>query len=73
MADKPAGAVEQSDWICLCTLKQCGTLAMTTGSYLIFIFMLTYEAKRLKDQEATFFLPLTVGADYRILTLVKVS
>lgn len=32
MADKPAGSVEQSQQICLFTVRQCGTTAMTTGA-----------------------------------------
>lgn len=61
MADKPAGSVEQSEQICLFALRQCGTLAMTTGAGLdIYLVCWLSCLKRLKAQGGIFrHLPLS--------------
>lgn len=61
MADKPAGSIEQSDHICLFALRQCGTLAMTTGAGLdIYLVCWLMSPKRLKAQGGIFrHLPLS--------------
>lgn len=56
MADKPAGSIEQSEQICLFTVRQCGTLAMTTGAGLdiYLVCVLTYESYALESPGRNF-------------------
>lgn len=54
MADKPAGSIEQSEQICLFALRQCGTLAMTTGAGLDIYLVLTYESEALESPGRNF-------------------
>lgn len=56
VADKAAGSVEQSQQICLFTLRQCGTTAMTTGAGLdIYLACWLMSLNCLKALQGNFF------------------